>query len=302
MRQQQQEQQGGGASLLPWERTLAQLLLEQGHASALPEAQTIVDSIAQDPAQEEKSRRTTTMTIGTDYWSQSLQDYMGLTPHESVAIVEECHALVNGTKRDQEDERNEHNDDDDDKALSAAPANDDNNDDDDHLGPGECELCERYIRLTRHHLIPKSTWPRVETQLAAACQALAAGDTHQAGLLASPALVEHLQLSALLRQQQTTSSLGAGLLIKHAVRDRQASKTARQQQQHQLVLRIRTLLSRTTCEICRPCHSAVHRLHDNVTLAAEYCSVERLVQDPAVSKFCQWASKQRAGRYAVQQK
>jgi hypothetical protein len=26
----------------------------------------------------------------------------------------------------------------------------------------QCELCEPNMRLTRHHLIPKSTWPRME--------------------------------------------------------------------------------------------------------------------------------------------
>lgn len=32
------------------------------------------------------------------------------------------------------------------------------------IGPGECALCERYMKLTRHHLIPKSTWNKVESR------------------------------------------------------------------------------------------------------------------------------------------
>ena len=42
------------------------------------------------------------------------------------------------------------------------------------LGDGECQLCDRYIRLTRHHLIPRSTWPRMQQRLlnAAICKDL----------------------------------------------------------------------------------------------------------------------------------
>ena len=42
---------------------------------------------------------------------------------------------------------------------------DDENDDGDMIGEGECELCEREVKLTRHHLIPKSTWPRMKKKL-----------------------------------------------------------------------------------------------------------------------------------------
>ena len=30
---------------------------------------------------------------------------------------------------------------------------------------GECELCERYIKLTRHHLIPRVTWKKMKKRL-----------------------------------------------------------------------------------------------------------------------------------------
>jgi len=33
------------------------------------------------------------------------------------------------------------------------------------LEEGECELCERYIQLTKHHLIPRSTWTKLEPRL-----------------------------------------------------------------------------------------------------------------------------------------
>ena len=38
-------------------------------------------------------------------------------------------------------------------------------DSEDYLQDGECELCERYIKLTRHHLIPRVTWKKMKKRL-----------------------------------------------------------------------------------------------------------------------------------------
>ena len=100
-----------------------------------------------------------------------------------------------------------------------------------HSIVGHCALCERYILLTRHHLIPKSTWSRLERRPE----------------WLPPVPNNH-----------------------------------------------RTL----TCDICRPCHSMIHKCHDNWTLAMEYWSVERLLEDPQIYRFCRWASRQKAGKYA----
>ncbi|GAB5036797.1 Hypothetical protein NocV09_04900260 [Nannochloropsis oceanica] len=45
--------------------------------------------------------------------------------------------------------------------------------------------------------------------------------------------------------------------------------------------------------ICRPCHTAVHRSHDNDTLATLLYTVPALLEDEKVGKFVRWASKQR---------
>lgn len=42
---------------------------------------------------------------------------------------------------------------------------DDDESDGDYVGEGECQLCERAVKLTRHHLIPKTTWPRIKKRL-----------------------------------------------------------------------------------------------------------------------------------------
>merc|ERR1739848_568214 len=59
---------------------------------------------------------------------------------------------------------------------------------------------------------------------------------------------------------------------------------------------VRAILQ-STCDICRQCHSMVHRTHTNMELAMNYNTVEKLLQDEQISKFCKWASKQKAGRY-----
>eukprot|EP00127_Corallochytrium_limacisporum_P003393 Clim_evm21s149 gene=Clim_evmTU21s149 len=44
--------------------------------------------------------------------------------------------------------------------------------------------------------------------------------------------------------------------------------------------------------LCRPCHSAVHSRIDNTTLAVEYNTVEKLLQNQQIIKFASFISKQ----------
>ncbi|KAG2454065.1 hypothetical protein HYH02_001106 [Chlamydomonas schloesseri] len=46
-------------------------------------------------------------------------------------------------------------------------------------------------------------------------------------------------------------------------------------------------------DICRPCHSAIHRTYDNKTLAASYSTLEALLQSEPLQKFIRWAQKQK---------
>ncbi|KAL3922905.1 MAG: hypothetical protein SGILL_001955 [Bacillariaceae sp.] len=129
-----------------------------------------------------------------------------------------------------------------------------------YLEDGECELCDRYIKLTKHHLIPKETWARIQTKLLHAAEAKRKGEVEKAAFLLGPGL------------ENTLGALSS-------------DKTA-----------IRRILQHT-CEICRQCHTAVHRTHSNMELALHYNSVDKLLEDETISKFCMWASKQRAGKY-----
>lgn len=137
---------------------------------------------------------------------------------------------------------------------------DDQDSDSEYLEDGECELCDRYIKLTKHHLIPKETWARIQTKLVHAAEAKRKGELDKAAFLLGPGL-ENV-LDALSTDKVT----------------------------------IRGILQQT-CEICRQCHTAVHRTHSNMELALRYNTVDKLLADEIVSKFCRWASKQRAGKY-----
>ena len=145
-------------------------------------------------------------------------------------------------------------------------------DDNEWLGEGECELCERTIKLTRHHLTPKSTWPRIKKKLWHAASEIEMFHS-ETNLEKRDMLQEKLQKTVGIRNIQDLPPT--------------LSHTS-----------IRNYLSRV-CTICRPCHSAVHRIHGEWELATEYNTVDQLLECQDVRKFAKWASKQRLGKYAV---
>ena len=46
-------------------------------------------------------------------------------------------------------------------------------------------------------------------------------------------------------------------------------------------------------DICRPCHSGIHKRYDEMTLAKQFASFEALVQDVSLQKHFQWVAKQK---------
>lgn len=148
---------------------------------------------------------------------------------------------------------------------------------DDVVGEGECELCGRSILVSRHHLIPRSTWPRVESRLLKVANALDEDDREHAVAIAGPEfahLIPHMKSFSNSRNPD-----------KHG-HDTAGSKKA--QVRHVLQF---------TGNICRPCHSMIHRTHDNMTLAWEYNTLEKILSDPKIQKFSKWASHQRTGQF-----
>ena len=152
-------------------------------------------------------------------------------------------------------------------------------DDGNFIGEGQCELCERCnIKLTRHHLTPKSTWPRMKKRLYNAAPIIECLHT----LNETNGGEKEQQQNEL--QEKLKKTLGVAN-ISDLLPTRITHDT------------VRTYLSEV-CLICRQCHSAVHRIHSEWELATEYNTIERLLESQEVLKFAKWANKQRAGRYA----
>jgi hypothetical protein len=156
----------------------------------------------------------------------------------------------------------------------------DNHDDDgDFIGEGECELCERTIKLTRHHLVPKSTWPRMKERLwnaAPLIELLYRSPSHKQKL--DPRVEEEERERLLAKLEKI---IGTVDLASFPVTITNNS--------------VRAYLARV-CRLCRQCHSAVHKLHTEWELAMEYNTMERLLECREVVKFGRWASRQRSGR------
>lgn len=165
-----------------------------------------------------------------------------------------------------------------DDGVNDSEDSDDDDDDDetDIIGEGECEVCERYMKLTHHHLIPKSTWPRVSIKLA----------------------------TAITRSRKMSVGVGGSAHTSCAVGTFVGEEFAHllpsqpMDDAGQIKSYIKTAL-RATCCVCRPCHDAIHKRHDNMTLALNFNTLEKLLSDERILAFGRWAHKQRTGKYTV---
>ena len=238
-----------------------EILVQHGHCGDLDEATVLTDLVYQEipillettedddaisPAEEEMVQ-----------WNNLLQDVLGVEEDESKLLLKQLLLM-------EEDD----DDDDDDEEEEDASENDvaDEDSDDEESTPlfdGHCPMCERYIKLTKHHLIPKETWPRVGVRLRNAAETKKKGDIEKATMILGDGLIHLLdQLGDTKRSSIKAIMCG-------------------------------------TADICRPCHSHVHKTHDNLTLAWSYSTVDLLLQDENIAKFCKWVSKQKPGKYAI---
>ena len=226
--------------------TISEVLLAEGSCSSEEEAEVLAELIAGDEGDDPVEFDVATI-------ENALQEYLDVSDEKSKELA----TLLKAKIRASEGEESE---DDETTSVGVEGPLDDVDDEAEVLFDGECELCDRYIKLTKHHLIPKSTWPRIQTKLQHAAAAKQKGDVERA-----------------------LAILGDGLeyLLDRIDGEKQSIR----------------LILHTTCDICRQCHTAVHKAHDNMDLALYYSSVEKLLTDQQIYKFCKWASKQRAGKY-----
>ena len=197
-------------------------------------------------------------TLLADYFEQ-LSGEMGEEMARSVLGVE----AAPGQDQSSDDENE---DDDDERPGSDIDFSDDEDDDGEYIGEGECELCEREIRLTRHHLIPKTTWSKFKKKIPAAVEAMTSGQEDKARMILGGTLADDLPSNIVENPNNT--------------------------------ILLRRFLSQT-CNICRPCHSTVHTLHNELELAEKFYTIDKLLEDQILLKFCKWASKQKCGKYSL---
>ena len=88
---------------------------------------------------------------------------------------------------------------------------------------GKCELCERNVALTFHHLIPKKIHRRTHFQ-----------------------------------KEHSKDTLNEGI------------------------------------NICRRCHTGIHKLYDEMTLAKKFYTLQLLLSDEAVARHISWVAKQKS--------
>ena len=162
----------------------------------------------------------------------------------------------------------------------------DENDDGDMIGEGECELCEREVKLTRHHLIPKSTWPRMKKRL-----------------WNSAPLIESLNSISSQIDNAKSNEKRVGLQEKKQLLKEKLEKILGTSDLDYLPRTIthdnvRRHLTQV-CSLCRQCHSAVHRIKSEWELATDFNTMDRLLEVAEIMKFGRWASKQRPGKYAI---
>lgn len=210
---------------------LATALVEEGMCASPEEARLLVGSIVDADSQL------------TEEAVQDIAEYMELNPVETEALttnvgqrqreIKSDDSSVSSSETDMDEEGLSHGNDEDDEEEC--------------IGPGECVLCERYMKLSKHHLIPKATWNKLEYKI---------------GSMES--------LSHMAEELERTSAS------------------------------YKQTLNAYTINVCGPCHRHIHKTHDHWTLATTYNTLDRLLDDPAIYKFAQWANRQRSGNNGTQ--
>jgi hypothetical protein len=242
------------------------LVHEEGLCGSAAEVETLIESIVLDSEDDDDGEDDEGVICRTI--RILLEDYLGLSQsraeeirarvillpegsddHDSVSST--AHEETSGNRASQSDRDDEDDDDTEEEEL---------------IGLGECNLCERHnMKLTRHHLVPKSTWASVVPRIQRGA------DDDETGLQ---------DLMRMLRMQSAATA--AGIDGTGALSLTRAS--------------IRRAIGRHTVDVCRPCHSVVHGAHDNMTLALQYNTLEGLLSDSTIHRHAKWASQQRSGR------
>jgi len=210
--------------------------------------------------------------LDSDDLVEALCDYLDLSSDEANYILNRAfqdHAngeeAQNPSSHADSNNENENDIEDDDSSIGIGSDISADADADAYIQDGECELCEREMKLSLHHLIPKCTWKSIKPRFLDATTPYQKGDMEK--------VKEILDLGNELPHGLSSKTFSSGIHIK-------------------------LFLAGYTATLCRPCHSCIHGCFDNMELAERYNSVEKLLGDERIYKFCQWQNKQKpAGKF-----
>ena len=266
--------------------TLLYILTQEALVSSSDEASAIIESVIQENDFSFNADDTVAvaLTSNVGFCRFVLCEYFALKDSD-VTLLLKKYFVTNGTTTENDKTHDYDKDDNytanslDEESETDVDAVDD--DMEDVIGPGECELCERDVaKLTRHHLIPKSTWKRTESILlsrwnrAIAVPPKAPAKTNCSG---------EIELDEFDHLVPVITEMSAAVPACKTLHGRQGAAGRRI---------IRDLLSYQTIDICRPCHDHIHRSYDNRTLSLQFNTLNKLLNDPTIGKYAKWASRQ----------
>eukprot|EP00558_Chaetoceros_sp_UNC1202_P002721 CAMPEP_0197244668 /NCGR_PEP_ID=MMETSP1429-20130617/9719_1 /TAXON_ID=49237 /ORGANISM="Chaetoceros sp., Strain UNC1202" /LENGTH=275 /DNA_ID=CAMNT_0042705061 /DNA_START=169 /DNA_END=996 /DNA_ORIENTATION=+ len=217
---------------------------------------------------------------------ESLRDFLDV----SLEDAEEIFRRANGTNstgdtsdcssNDDDDDNNNYDYDDDGNNNSAWSDDSDvslQSTESDYVQDGECEICERQMRTTRHHLIPKFTWKYMKARLVSGASSYKKGDMETFKTTLDMGFTEHDTVDNHEFLHALSSSVPSAEMARAST--------------------VKLFLAHYTADVCSKCHSCIHRHIDNDTLAQSYYTVGKLLEHREVYKFSRWAHKQRPGTY-----
>ena len=235
---------------------LRELMVQESLVSSTDEAIAVIESIIEEiPERDDR-------TIQCDI-TDLLGDYFDVSIEDSTLLVSRYFPFLQHVEAPFEEDAD---------VLYPNDSENSDNDVDEVIGPGDCELCERDdIRLTRHHLIPKCTWRRIEPMILALW------------IDSMEVQKNNDEFTPFHHLLPTMDALAACVPACQTARGRQAASGKRI---------IRDVLSYQTIDICRSCHDHIHKTHDNRTLSLQFNTLDKLLDDPCIAKYAQWASHQ----------
>lgn len=283
-----------------YEDFLKESLFKEALCSSKDEVLAIIDAIKSDA---EEANITLLESIVDEnqidrqcesFVSKSLQYQIGLSEKVALTVVQDCRRrlkqriaeLSNDTDSSSDDSANNE-----DSSKSDDMSDPDSDDEGAFLGSGACELCEREdVKLTRHHMIPKSTYKSIEPKLIR----LVLWHIDNRDESDSNYNAEH--------QSNDTTNESFGHLIPVTIETIKSMKHCKgnlklkfkSKEYIKIVQKaVRCILKLQTIDICRPCHSMLHKSYDNITLAISYNTIDKLLQDEKILKFSKWHFKQK---------